>query len=124
MFLMFDDWTWICIGVTLSMALLTIQLINFMSVKVQKFIFGRDIRTPTLNLANIFLNGSQNRVPGRNFARFLLILFIIWSLIIRTNQDMLPVGVVQESTTRYEETENQVNQRVERAKLHALVPAR
>jgi hypothetical protein len=84
MFLMFDKWTWICIGVTLSMALLTIQLINFMSVKVQKFIFGRDVQTPTLNVADIFLNGSQVRVPGRNFARFMLTMFIIWSLIIRT----------------------------------------
>jgi hypothetical protein len=84
MFLMFDKDTWICIGVTIAGALLVIQFINFMSVQVQKFVFGRDVRTPTLNVASIVLNGSQHRVPGRNFARFLLMMFIMWSLIFRT----------------------------------------
>jgi hypothetical protein len=84
MFLMFDKETWICIGVTLAGSLLVIQVINFMSVQVQKFVFGRDIRTPSLNVASIFLNGGQMRMPGRNFARFLLMMFIVWSLIIRT----------------------------------------
>jgi hypothetical protein len=84
MFLMFDKATWICTGVTLGTLLLVIQIINLMSIKVQKFVFGRDIRTPTLNLADIFLNGGQNREPGRNFARFMLMFFVIWSLIIRT----------------------------------------
>jgi hypothetical protein len=84
MFLMFDKETWICIGVTLAGSLLVIQVINCMSIQVQRFVFGRDVRTPTLNVANIFLNGSQIRLPGRNFARFILTLFIIWALIIRT----------------------------------------
>jgi hypothetical protein len=84
MFLMFDKETWICIGVTLAGALLVIQVINLMSVQVQKFVFGRDVRSPTLNVANVFLTGAQHRVPGRNFARFMLMMFIIWSLIIRT----------------------------------------
>jgi hypothetical protein len=84
MFLMFDKATWICIGATLAGALLVIQVINCLSIKVQKFVFGRDVRTPTLNVASIFLTGGQHRVPRRNFARFLLILFIMWSLIIRT----------------------------------------
>jgi hypothetical protein len=81
---MFDKATWICIGVTLVGSFFMIQLINCMSVQVQNFVVGRDIQTPTLNVANIFLNGLQHRVPGRNFARFLLIMFVIWSLTIRT----------------------------------------
>jgi hypothetical protein len=84
MFLMFDKPTWICIGATLVAAFVVIQIINFMSIKVKCFVFGQDVRTPSLNVASIFLNGGQHRVPGRNFARFLLMLFIVWSLIIRT----------------------------------------
>ena len=84
MFLMFDKETWICIGVTLAGSLLVIQVINFMSIQLQNFVFGREVRTPTLNVADIFLNGGQNRVPGRNFARFMLMMFVIWALIIRT----------------------------------------
>jgi hypothetical protein len=84
MFLMFDKATWICIGVTLGGALVVIQVINLLSIKIQKFVFGRDVRTPTLNVASVFLAGGQHRVPGRNFARFLLMSFIWWSVIIRT----------------------------------------
>lgn len=84
MFLMFDVEVWIGIGVTLSIGLCAIKVINLMPTKVQNFIFGWKIQTPTLNLVNIFLNGSQHKAPKRNFARFLLMLFIIWSLIIRT----------------------------------------
>jgi hypothetical protein len=94
---MFDKATWICIGVTLVGSLLVIQVINLMSVQVQKFVFGRDIRTPSLNVASVFLVGGQNRLPGRNFARFLLMMFIIWSLIIRTcYQSMLYKNLQQD----------------------------
>jgi len=84
MFMMFDWEVWVAIGSTLLMALVVIQIIKFMSKKVQNFVFGRNIKTPTMNMIEIFLCGAQVRVPGRNFARFLLMLFIIWCLIIRT----------------------------------------
>lgn len=84
MFAAFDKETWIGIGATFVVALLVIRIINFMSMKVQNFIFGRGIRTPTLNLFAIFLTGAQHRSPGRNFARFILTLFMLWSLIFRT----------------------------------------
>lgn len=84
MFLMYDVEVWIAIVVTLSIGLVTIQVVNCMSIKIRNFVYGRNIKTPTMNLVSIFLNGGQLRVPGRNFARFLFVLFIIWSLIIRT----------------------------------------
>lgn len=84
MFLMFDFEVWVAITIFLSIGLATIQVINCMSVEIRNFVFGRKIQTPTLNMVSIFLNGGQLKVPGRNFARFIFILFIIWSLIIRT----------------------------------------
>lgn len=84
MFIMFDLETWVAILVTFAISLAVIQVFNLLSVTIQNFVFGRYIRTPTMNLVSIFLNGAQHKVPGRNFARFLLTLFIIWSLIIRT----------------------------------------
>lgn len=84
MILPFDDNVWLAILVTLGFSLSVIQIINFTSEKVQNFVYGRKIQTPTLNFIDIFLNGGQSKVPQRNFARFLLMLFIIWSLIIRT----------------------------------------
>ena len=84
LFLPFDFEVWIAILVTFLIALGTIQIINRASETVRNFVYGRNINTPTLNVAEIFLCGGQVKVPGRNFARFILMLFIIWSLIIRT----------------------------------------
>lgn len=83
-FLPFEFDVWIAILVTLLVGLFAIRIISWSKVYVQKFVFGRDIKSPTLNLVSIFLNGAQTKVPGRNFSRFLLTLFVIWCLIIRT----------------------------------------
>lgn len=83
-FMMFEDEVWIAIALTFVIILTAILIINRMPRKVQNFAYGLNIRTPTLNIFQIFFNGGQNRVPGRNFARFILMLFVVWSLVIRT----------------------------------------
>ena len=90
MFMMFDFGLWIAISVTFIIAFTATLVLNFVSRKIRNFIVGRYVRNPTMNLLSTFLTGSQTRTPGRNFARFILILFIFWSLIIRTcHQSML-----------------------------------
>ena len=90
MFMMFDFELWIAISVTFTVALIATLVVSFASRKIRNYIVGRYVQNPTMNLLSTFLTGSQSRVPGRNFARFLLILFVIWSLIIRTcHQSML-----------------------------------
>lgn len=90
MFIMFDFEVWIAIIVTFSIALLTIQLLNFMPQSIKNLVYGRNVTSPTLNLVSTFLIGAQDQIPQRSFARFILMLFIIWSLIIRTcHQSML-----------------------------------
>jgi len=75
---------WIAVIITILIALLIVQIVNRMSQQVQDFVFGRNVTTPTLNIMIAFVGGGQTTLPRRNFARFLLILFIIFSLIIRT----------------------------------------
>ena len=90
MFMMFDDGLWIAIGVTFTIAASITLSLNLMSSRVKTFIAGQGINSPTINLISIFLNGAQVSMPGGNFARFLFILFVTWSLIIRTcHQSML-----------------------------------
>lgn len=84
MFKMFSVEVWAMIIFTLGSLMAAIGIINRLPSKVQNFVFGAGIKTPFWNLLDIFLNGGQNRVPTRNFARFILILVITWSLIIRT----------------------------------------
>jgi hypothetical protein len=84
MFSAFDDETWIGIGLTFVVACIVISIIKLLPMTVRNFVFGLNIRNPILNLFDIFINGGQNQVPGRNFARFLLMMFVIWSLVFRT----------------------------------------
>lgn len=83
MWMMFDPDVWIAICCTLLFWAASIQVINRSSQKLRNFIYGRGITTPTVNLLDTFLNGGQFKVPTRNFARFIFMLFVIWCLIIR-----------------------------------------
>ena len=82
MLLPFDYGIWIAIISTLFLALVVAESINQTSNNVRNFVFG--IKSPTFVLFSTFLAGRQSKAPKRNFARFCLMLFIIWSLIIRT----------------------------------------
>lgn len=84
MFMMFDEETWLAITATLLIALLSIQIINRATQSVKDLVFGSNVSTPTLNLVSTFLTGGQKDTPRSSFARTLLMIFVIFSLIIRT----------------------------------------
>lgn len=84
LFLPFDDDVWIWIGITIAAAFATIFIVNFLPRFVRDFVFGRDITTPSLNVWVVFCGLSFVKLPTSNFARFILMNFIIFSLIFRT----------------------------------------
>lgn len=100
MLIVFDEGLWIAIIATFVIAFVSIQIINLLSRDTQDFVFGRDIRSPTLNILSIFLVGDQYRVPRRSFARFLLVLFVIWCLIIRTCYQSMMFKFLQQDVRR------------------------
>ena len=90
MLMIFSSEVYIAIVVILAIGVTITLVLNCVSLKIKNFIVGRNIESPTMNLVQIFMTGGQVRTPGRDFARFLVILFIVWSLIIRTcHQSML-----------------------------------
>lgn len=80
----FDEHTWLLIGLTFIAAFSTIFFCKFMSASVRNFVFGRNVSSPSLNIFMIFCGIAQVVLPRRNFARFLVMMFILYSLIIRT----------------------------------------
>lgn len=50
----------------------------------QFFVFGAAIRNTYLNVFIDFIGGSQHKLPRRNFAWFILMMFVMYSLVIRT----------------------------------------
>lgn len=79
----FDTATWFLTNLTFLLSFLTIFILKFTRESVRNFIIGAHVLTPSLNILIIFFGLSQIRMPGRNFARFITMLFIMYSLVIR-----------------------------------------
>ena len=85
MFLIYDLEVWIAIFVFLIGGLCIIQIFKFTTQRFQRIFVGSNINTPSLNLAEIFLvGGLSSKIPRGFYAKFIFVLFMIWSLIIRT----------------------------------------
>jgi hypothetical protein len=84
LFLPFDYYTWVLILMTFGSAIATIWLLKFTSASVRNFVIGEQIQQPNENVARILLGINQTRLPRRNFARYLTMVFILFCLIIRT----------------------------------------
>lgn len=75
---------WILILTCSVFGCVVILIIKRHSSVVQNFVFGDDVKYPILNMFIGFIGGTQHLLPKRNFARFLLIMLLIYSLVIRT----------------------------------------
>jgi hypothetical protein len=84
LFLPFDLETWIMIMITFAIGFLTIFIIYRCNRFVQRFVFGTFVRDPSLYLTSIFFGIGVTRLPTRNFARYLFMVFTLYCLIIRT----------------------------------------
>lgn len=80
----FDNTVWIMILITFFASFGTIFILSFAPLSVRNFVIGRGVKDPMMNVTHIFFGLSQVKMPGRNFARYLAMLFVIYSLIIRT----------------------------------------
>lgn len=75
---------WFLVLAIVLIGVVIVIVIKRQPVEVQNFVFGRGVRNIYLNMLNGYLGGSQNSLPTRNFARFLLAFFLIYTLIMRT----------------------------------------
>lgn len=75
---------WIFLTLTISLGMVAIAIINCQNEKIRSFVLGPNVRTPYLNLFNILLNGIQHALPTRNFARTILMIFMMFCFILRT----------------------------------------
>jgi len=79
----FQNVVWIFLLVTFASGFIVIALISQQREEVKAFIFGASNRTPYLNMITIFVGGSQHNLPKRNFARSLLMMFMLFCLVQR-----------------------------------------
>lgn len=75
---------WLLIWMCFLVGTFVIFIAKRSSHSIQNFIIGVGVVNPYLNMFIGFIGNSQKVLPKRNFARFLLMLFLMYSLIIRT----------------------------------------
>lgn len=76
--------TWMFIILSISTGSLTIFILTQKSLEIQNFVFGGKIKSPIMNFLMEIFGISQPNLPKNNFARFLLMNFIIFTLILRS----------------------------------------
>jgi Ligated ion channel L-glutamate- and glycine-binding site len=84
LFIAFELFTWIGILLVIFIACVVITVLNFLPGKYHNFIVGKNIRSEYLKLWDILLGGSQKKLPFRNFSRFLLMMFLLFCLVMRS----------------------------------------
>lgn len=85
LFLPFQITIWSCICTLFVIASITITALKFAPKNNRNFLIGKSNDMPFFTMVNIFLGGAINsyRIPVRNFARTLLTIWLLSSLILR-----------------------------------------
>ncbi|KAL7017004.1 hypothetical protein ACKWTF_010222 [Chironomus riparius] len=76
--------TWLLLLIFLSIGVTFIFVIRFSSQRIQYFVIGENVRHPYFNMFIGIIGQNHEQVPVNNFARFLLMNFILFTLVIRT----------------------------------------
>jgi hypothetical protein len=80
----FSSTVWGLIFLCFLVGFATIFILRSQSRQICSFLYGSGVQSPALNMFVGFMGGSQRVLPKRNFARFLLMLFLMYSLVMRT----------------------------------------
>lgn len=84
-YLPFDNPIWMWCGIFFGGGFLVILIIKSMNRhEIEDFVFGHNVTSPAFNMLVAFFGQSQNILPTRSFARYILMLFTILNLILRT----------------------------------------
>jgi hypothetical protein len=102
MFMMFDMDVWISIAITFGIGLVVILIVNVCCEEFQNLVFGVGVKGPTLNFFGTVFGVAQHRLPRKSFPRFLLMMFIILCLILRTCHQSKLYELMQKDLRRAE----------------------
>lgn len=80
----FQPIVWVILLITFSIGLLVISIINCKYKQLKSFVYGADNRRPVMNMLIVIFGSQQPKLPKRNFARFILMMFIILCLVMRS----------------------------------------
>jgi hypothetical protein len=80
----FSRTVWIVLVATIALAVLVIIIVNTKFQHLRSFIYGRGVNSPIMNILVGLFGTQQVVLPGRNFARFILMMFLMLCLVLRS----------------------------------------
>lgn len=75
---------WIALALLLSIAILVIAIVEYKIKFARNFVIGGNVQNPYIEMLTAFIGNSSNNLPRRSFARYLLMNFILFALVMRT----------------------------------------
>lgn len=75
---------WCTIATCFATGLLVILILKRSRPEVRFFVLGRNNSDPILYMVSVWLGSVVTRLPGRNFARFLLVMWILLAFVLRS----------------------------------------
>ncbi|KAG5684044.1 hypothetical protein PVAND_013296 [Polypedilum vanderplanki] len=75
---------WVSLIIVLFLAVFVIAILKHKLKRFRNFIIGSNINDPFNELLTAFIGGSSHKLPRRNFARYLLMIFILFCLVMRS----------------------------------------
>lgn len=79
-----DLFSWIGFVIIVVVGFLIIFVLERSRRECREFVFGVGVDEPYLNILIAIVGGSQTKLPFGNFARFILMMFLIFCLVIRS----------------------------------------
>lgn len=79
----FDIVIWSLMLAMFVISIWAIFVIHMKFRRMKDFVYGTRIRSPIINIMVVIFGGSQRRLPKRNFARFMLMMLLIFCLVQR-----------------------------------------
>jgi Ligated ion channel L-glutamate- and glycine-binding site len=80
----FDTAIWLLLLGTFAGGLITIFVVNWKFAEHKALVFGKDVKSPAINMLTAILGQSQTVLPERTFSRLLLMLFVMFCLVMRS----------------------------------------
>lgn len=80
----FNQFVWLALVIVNLIALAVIVTINSKYRQYRSFVYGEKVKNPTINLLIAILGSQQSHLPKRNFARFILMMFLMLCLVMRS----------------------------------------
>lgn len=80
----FDATTWFLILMTIFISYVFIFALKFTNSRVRRIFYGNNIHNPAINVYVLIFGGCQDKIPTKNFARFIMMSFVLLCLVLRT----------------------------------------